>query len=156
MTLAVTADRTRVTCRRGATLRRNPTHRIGAARIGAHLTTWRKLYGLTAEQVADRAGTSRGTLRRLENGETTVGLDVFLNVARVLGSETVEAGIAYFTHRHNATSTSFGYHERGPDTGSPGTSAWSSWSRKPRTTTTQRCWSPPSVGTRDGTTHGPG
>lgn len=46
---------------------------------------WRRLNGLTAEQVAERAGVSRGTLRRLERGEPTVGLDVFLNVARVLG-----------------------------------------------------------------------
>lgn len=52
---------------------------------GAHLTAWRKLQRLTAEQVADRAGISRGTLHRLENGETSVGLDVFLNVVRVLG-----------------------------------------------------------------------
>lgn len=34
-----------------------------------------------------------------------------VRVAVVLGSETVEAGIAYFTRRHNATSTSFRYHE---------------------------------------------
>nr|WP_129667665.1 helix-turn-helix transcriptional regulator [Phytoactinopolyspora endophytica] len=60
--------------------------RISAARIGSHLTAWRKLQGLTAEQVAERAGISRGTLRRLENGETVVGLDVFLSVARVLGT----------------------------------------------------------------------
>ncbi|HEY3509429.1 helix-turn-helix transcriptional regulator [Kribbella sp. NPDC051137] len=60
--------------------------RLAAERIGAHLTAWRKLQGLTAAQVADRAGVSRDTLRRLEHGETTVGLDVFLNVARVLGT----------------------------------------------------------------------
>ncbi|MER7244907.1 helix-turn-helix transcriptional regulator [Kribbella sp. NPDC000426] len=59
--------------------------RLGAERIGEHLTAWRKLEGLTAAQVAERAGISRGTLRRLENGETTVGLDVLLNVARALG-----------------------------------------------------------------------
>lgn len=59
--------------------------RISARHAGTHLTAWRKLQRLTAEQVADRAGISRGTLRRLENGETSVGLDVFLNVARVLG-----------------------------------------------------------------------
>ncbi|MFC9690310.1 helix-turn-helix domain-containing protein [Kribbella sp. NPDC056951] len=60
--------------------------RLSAQRIGAHLTTWRKLQSLTAEQVADRAGISRDTLRRLEKGETTVGFAVFLNVARVLGT----------------------------------------------------------------------
>jgi transcriptional regulator with XRE-family HTH domain len=64
-----------------------------------HLTTWRKLQSLTAEQVADRAGISRDTLRRLEKGETTVGIAVFLNVARVLGTldRVVEALDPYET-----------------------------------------------------------
>ncbi|WP_395656516.1 helix-turn-helix domain-containing protein [Nocardioides sp.] len=63
------------------------------------MAAWRKLQGLTAEQVADRAGLSRGTLRRLENGETSVGLDVLLNVARVLGAldRVVEALDPYET-----------------------------------------------------------
>ncbi|WP_433167356.1 helix-turn-helix domain-containing protein [Kribbella sp. CA-247076] len=60
--------------------------RLGAERIGAYLTAWRKLQGLTTAQVAERAGISRGTLRKLEHGETTVGLDVLLNVTRVLGA----------------------------------------------------------------------
>lgn len=60
--------------------------RRGGQRIGSHLSTWRKLQHLTAAQVAERAGISRGTLRRLEQGETSVGFDVFLNVARVLGA----------------------------------------------------------------------
>lgn len=56
-----------------------------ASAIGEQLRTWRKLLGLTAEQVAERAGISRGTLRRLEQGETSVGFDIFLEVTRVLG-----------------------------------------------------------------------
>lgn len=56
-----------------------------ASTIGGQLRTWRKLLGLTAEQVAERAGISRGTLRRLEQGQTTVGFDIFLEVTRVLG-----------------------------------------------------------------------
>lgn len=73
--------------------------RLSAERIGMHLTTWRKLQSLTAEQVADRAGISRDTLRRLEKGETTVGIAVFLNVARVLGTldRVVEALDPYET-----------------------------------------------------------
>lgn len=73
--------------------------RLAAQRVGAHLAAWRKLQGLTAEQVAERAGLSRGTLRRLENGETSVGLDVLLNVARVLGAldRVVEALDPYGT-----------------------------------------------------------
>lgn len=56
-----------------------------ASEIGRHLLTWRKLQNLTAEQVAERANTTRTTLRRLEQGQPGVGLDVFLAVARALG-----------------------------------------------------------------------
>ena len=41
--------------------------------------------GLTAVQVADRAGVSRTTLRRLETGQGGVSLETALNVARALG-----------------------------------------------------------------------
>jgi len=56
-----------------------------AADLGAHLATWRKLQGLTAQQVAERAGITRGTLRRLETGETPVGTDTLIGVVRALG-----------------------------------------------------------------------
>lgn len=56
-----------------------------ARQTGEQLTAWRKLQGLTAEQVADRAGISRGTLRRLEHGDTGVRYESFLDVVRVLG-----------------------------------------------------------------------
>lgn len=59
--------------------------RRAAVELGAHLSTWRKLQGLTGQQVAERAGTTRQTLARLERGEVTVGMDVFLGVARALG-----------------------------------------------------------------------
>jgi transcriptional regulator with XRE-family HTH domain len=53
--------------------------------LGDHLRSWRKLQGFTIEQVAERSGTTRNTVSRLEHGELTVGVDVFLNVARALG-----------------------------------------------------------------------
>lgn len=53
--------------------------------IGKHLAAWRKLRGLTAEQVAARAGVTRQTVRRLESGDLAVGMGVFLNVCRALG-----------------------------------------------------------------------
>jgi transcriptional regulator with XRE-family HTH domain len=59
--------------------------RRAAVEFGEHVRTWRKLQGLTAEQVAERAGVNRNTLGRLERGELTVGFDVVLNVARALG-----------------------------------------------------------------------
>lgn len=73
--------------------------RQGATQLGEHLSTWRKLQGLTAEQLAERAGITRGTLRRLENGDPAVGLGVFLSVARALGQldRVVDALDAYDT-----------------------------------------------------------
>jgi transcriptional regulator with XRE-family HTH domain len=52
--------------------------------VGEHFSTWRRLQRLTAEQVADRAGVSRGTVRRLEAGEG-VSLESTFRVARALG-----------------------------------------------------------------------
>jgi transcriptional regulator with XRE-family HTH domain len=53
-------------------------------RIGEELATWRRLRRLTAAQVADRAGVSRHTVMRLENG-AGVGTESLLRVARALG-----------------------------------------------------------------------
>lgn len=55
-----------------------------ASEIGENLRAWRKLLDLTSQQVADRAGISRPTLRKLENGDS-VGQHVFLSVAQALG-----------------------------------------------------------------------
>lgn len=65
--------------------RTSPKTRRTAENIGQQFLTWRKLQGLTAQQVADRAGLSRATLRKIEHGELGVGLESFLDVARVLG-----------------------------------------------------------------------
>lgn len=56
-----------------------------ARTLGQHLTTWRKLLGYTAAQVAERAGISRPTLTKIEHGDSSVGLGALLAVARVLG-----------------------------------------------------------------------
>ena len=50
-------------------------------RLGEHLLTWRKLQGLTQQQVADRAGVSRGAVVRLEHGHSGVAVDVLMRVA---------------------------------------------------------------------------
>ena len=52
--------------------------------IGTQFSTWRRLRGLTAEQVADRAGVSRGTVAALESGRGA-SLENTLRVARALG-----------------------------------------------------------------------
>ncbi|MEH0110514.1 helix-turn-helix transcriptional regulator [Tersicoccus sp. MR15.9] len=56
-----------------------------AKEIGDQVTTWRKLLGLTAEQVAERAGISRETLRRIEHGDPGVNFAAVLSVSRGLG-----------------------------------------------------------------------
>jgi transcriptional regulator with XRE-family HTH domain len=56
----------------------------GQRRIGDELATWRRLRRLTAAQVADRAGISRHTVMRIENGEGA-SMENVLRVARALG-----------------------------------------------------------------------
>jgi transcriptional regulator with XRE-family HTH domain len=70
----------------------------GQRRIGEQLATWRRLRRLTAAQVADRAGLSRHTVMRLENGEGA-SLESMLRVARALGvlDSLVEALDPYAT-----------------------------------------------------------
>ncbi|HEY2792125.1 MAG TPA: helix-turn-helix transcriptional regulator [Micromonosporaceae bacterium] len=59
-----------------------------ARQIGENIQTWRKLQGLTADEVADRAGTSRATMSKLEHGDLGVGIGVVLDVLRALGQLT--------------------------------------------------------------------
>lgn len=56
-----------------------------ARAIGEDFAGWRKILGLTAEQVADRADITRATLRKLEHGDPSVGFHVVLRTARALG-----------------------------------------------------------------------
>lgn len=59
--------------------------KAGAASIGEQMVVWRKLQGLTAAQVAERAGIARTTLRRVETGDVGVSMQAFLSTARALG-----------------------------------------------------------------------
>ncbi|MBF4622678.1 helix-turn-helix transcriptional regulator [Clavibacter sp. VKM Ac-2872] len=52
--------------------------------VGRNLATQRKLLGLTAKMVAERAGTTQQTISKLENGQGT-SLEITLRVLRVLG-----------------------------------------------------------------------
>jgi transcriptional regulator with XRE-family HTH domain len=56
----------------------------GQRRMGEELAIWRRLRRLTAAQVADRAGISRYTVMRLENGQGAT-MENLLRVARALG-----------------------------------------------------------------------
>ncbi len=46
---------------------------------------WRKLRGLTQAQLADRAGLSTNTVRRLEDADSGVTLENVLRILRALG-----------------------------------------------------------------------
>ncbi|MGA8353913.1 MAG: helix-turn-helix transcriptional regulator [Solirubrobacteraceae bacterium] len=53
--------------------------------LSEHISTWRKLRGLTQAQLADRANISRDTLQRLEVGEGSVSVENLLLILRALG-----------------------------------------------------------------------
>lgn len=53
--------------------------------LGEHVRAWRKLRGLTAAQVADRAGIGRDALRALETGAGGISFEKTLRVTRALG-----------------------------------------------------------------------
>lgn len=59
--------------------------RLMSKRIGENLAAWRKLSNLTAQQLADQAAVSRGTISRLENGDASVSFGTFVNVCNALG-----------------------------------------------------------------------
>ena len=59
---------------------------MAAVDIGAQLRAWRKHHNLTADQLADRAGISRGTLQRSKTGDPGVNFDALVNVAQPLGA----------------------------------------------------------------------
>jgi len=55
--------------------------------FGANLRRWRKVNGMSAVQVAERAFITRQTLRNIENGTGTARMDSLFAVLTVLGVE---------------------------------------------------------------------
>ena len=55
------------------------------ADFGEHVRGWRMVLGLTAQQVSERAGITRDTLRKIEAGEPGVGFGNVAQVLRALG-----------------------------------------------------------------------
>ncbi|MFE3545285.1 helix-turn-helix domain-containing protein [Nocardia sp. NPDC059177] len=56
-----------------------------AIEFGEHVRGWRMVLGLTAQQVAERAGITRDTLRKVETGDLTVSFGNVAQVLRALG-----------------------------------------------------------------------
>lgn len=77
----------------------SPKTKLAAKQIGENIATWRKLYGLTSQDLADKAAVSRTTISRLENGDPTVSFETFLNACRALSTlgAVVEATDSYET-----------------------------------------------------------
>ena len=58
--------------------------------FGANVARMRKIQGVTAELLAERAGVTRATLRSIERGEGSARLENVMAVLRILGqSEAV-------------------------------------------------------------------
>lgn len=55
------------------------------AAVGESVRTWRVIQGLTATQVAERAGVTRATLRALETGAGNPTWDAVVRIMTVLG-----------------------------------------------------------------------
>jgi transcriptional regulator with XRE-family HTH domain len=59
--------------------------------LADNLATWRKLRGLTQAQLAERAGISRGVVRRIEAADGGVGVENLLRILRALGIQDLLA-----------------------------------------------------------------
>lgn len=55
------------------------------ADLGQHVRGWRMVLGLTAQQVSERAGITRATLRKIESGDPSAGFGNVAQVLRALG-----------------------------------------------------------------------
>jgi transcriptional regulator with XRE-family HTH domain len=53
--------------------------------VADHVSAWRRLRGLTQQQLADRAGVSRNTVRALEAGTGSTSLENVLRILRAVG-----------------------------------------------------------------------
>lgn len=53
--------------------------------LGATIRELRRRHGLTIAQVSEQAGISRGMLSKIENAQTSTGLDVLNRIANALG-----------------------------------------------------------------------
>lgn len=56
-----------------------------AKEIGESISTWRKLRGLTMQQLAEKANISRQTLSNIEKGDPSTSFESILNIAIMLG-----------------------------------------------------------------------
>jgi len=53
--------------------------------VGSSIKEQRQRHGLTIAQVSEQTGLSRGMLSKIENGQTSAGMDTLARIARALG-----------------------------------------------------------------------
>jgi transcriptional regulator with XRE-family HTH domain len=75
------------TCMRESILDQEPGGNLPSleASVGAAIREMRRKHGSTIAQVSEQAGISRGMLSKIENGQTSAGLDTLARIARALG-----------------------------------------------------------------------
>ena len=76
--------------------------------VGAAIREQRQKHGLTIAQVAEQAGISRGMLSKIENGQTTAGMDTLARIARALG-----VSMSMLFSKYDATTTSAQHIKKG-------------------------------------------
>ncbi|WP_159619112.1 helix-turn-helix domain-containing protein [Ruania rhizosphaerae] len=64
---------------------KSPTLARVQQKLGRHIQEWRKVNGLTAEDLASRAGITRSTLHAIESGAGSVKSENLFSVLEVLG-----------------------------------------------------------------------
>ena len=84
-----------------------PGYRIDRelAEFGEHVRGWRMVLGLTAQQVAERAGITRDTLRRVESGDAGVGFGILMAHIEVSAPAAVVDGTARIPGERRAQRT---------------------------------------------------
>jgi transcriptional regulator with XRE-family HTH domain len=76
--------------------------------VGAAIREQRQKHGLTIAQVAEQADVSRGMLSKIENGQTTAGMDTLARIARALG-----VSMSMLFSKYDATTTSAQHVKKG-------------------------------------------
>lgn len=65
--------------------RTSPRRQRLQTELGEHVRRWRRVNGMSASELADRAAVTRATLRSIETGAGTARLDSFIAVLSALG-----------------------------------------------------------------------
>lgn len=53
--------------------------------MGENVSSWRRMFNLTSEELAEKAAVSRTTISRVENGDPSVSFATMLSIYKVLG-----------------------------------------------------------------------